>query len=87
MADGRNHVPCCERNQVPDVCQDMCVGEYTMQTDDVRTHLSCGAFTAPTLACIAEGIGKNYVKYFNFTTFCTPDTFRHITIQTCSPRC
>ena len=27
-----------------------------MQTDDVRTHLSCGSFTAPTLACITEGI-------------------------------
>ena len=26
MADGRNHVPCCERNQVPDICQDMCIG-------------------------------------------------------------
>ena len=58
MADGKNHVPCCERNNVPDVCQDMCVGEYTEQTDDVRTHLSCGAFTAPTLACISEGVGK-----------------------------
>jgi hypothetical protein len=56
MADGKNHVPCCERNNVPDVCQDMCVGEYTEQTDDVRTHLSCGAFTAPTLACISEGV-------------------------------
>ena len=58
MADGRNHVPCCERNQVPDICQDMCIGDYTLQSDDVRTHLSCGAYTAPTLACIAEGIGK-----------------------------
>lgn len=58
MADGRNHVPCCERNQVPDICQDMCSGEYTVQTDDVRSHLACGSFTAPTLACIAEGIGK-----------------------------
>lgn len=68
MADGRNHVPCCQRNLVPDVCQDMCVGEYTVQTDDVRTHLSCGGYTAPTLACIAEGIGTprekfNYILY------------------------
>ena len=77
MADGRNHVPCCERNQVPDVCQDMCVGQYTMQTDDVRTHLSCGSFTAPTLACIAEGIGK-ILKRITSTFFNTfsifPDT-------------
>ena len=58
MADGKNHVPCCERNNIPDICQDMGVGEYTEQTDDVRTHLSCGSFTAPTLACISEGVGK-----------------------------
>ena len=88
MADGRNHVPCCERNQVPDICQDMCIvmkisyfqndksklnlytlffsvllGDYTFQTDDVRTHLSCGAYTAPTLACIAEGIGKSLTQF------------------------
>ena len=56
MAAGRNHVPCCEQAQVPDVCQDMCVGAYTIQTDDVRTHISCAAYTAPTLACIAEGV-------------------------------
>ena len=31
MAAGRNHVPCCEKAQVPDVCQDMCVGTYTVQ--------------------------------------------------------
>jgi hypothetical protein len=36
----------------------MCIGEYTLQTDDVRTHISCSAFTAPTLACIAEGVSK-----------------------------
>lgn len=28
MADGRNHMPCCEKKQIPDVCQDMCRGEY-----------------------------------------------------------
>ena len=26
------------------------------QTDDARTHISCAAYTAPTLACIAEGV-------------------------------
>ena len=31
MADGRNHVPCCERNQVPDICQDMCIGMKILQ--------------------------------------------------------
>ena len=32
------------------------VPRYTRQTDDVRTHFSCSAHTAATLACIAEGI-------------------------------
>ena len=36
----------------------MCIGEYTVQTEDVRTHISCSAYTAPTLACIAEGVSE-----------------------------
>ena len=35
MAAGRNHVPCCEKALVPDVCQDMCVGTYTVQARDL----------------------------------------------------
>ena len=34
----------------------MCYGEYSVHNDDARSHVSCNAFTAPTLACIAEGI-------------------------------
>ncbi len=41
----------------------MCVGEYTVQTDDVRTHISCSAYTAPTLACIAEGISELLISF------------------------
>jgi hypothetical protein len=36
----------------------MCVGEYNEHSDDARTHVSCSAYTAPTLACIAEGISE-----------------------------
>ena len=61
IAAGRNHVPCCERAGVPDVCQDMCLGQYTVQTDDARSHVSCSAYTAPTLVCIAEGVGKHFI--------------------------
>ena len=60
MADGRNHVPCCQKANVPDLCQDMCVGEYTTKTDALKSHISCSAYTAPTLACIAEGVSKCY---------------------------
>ncbi|TRY80837.1 hypothetical protein TCAL_04329 [Tigriopus californicus] len=56
MADGRNHVPCCEEARIPDICQDMCSGAYTRRSDALKTHLACSQYTAPTLACIAEGI-------------------------------
>ncbi|GFG31451.1 hypothetical protein Cfor_07805, partial [Coptotermes formosanus] len=56
MADGRNHVPCCIQEGVPDICQDVCRGEYTVITDNIKTHFSCSAYTEETLACIVEGI-------------------------------
>lgn len=59
MADGRNHVPCCIQERVPDICQDVCRGEYTAITDNIKTHFSCSAYTEQTLACITEGIGIN----------------------------
>lgn len=58
MADGRNHVPCCVQERVPDICTDICRGEYTVITDNVKTHFSCSSYTEQTLACIVEGIGK-----------------------------
>ncbi|XP_066261909.1 Ig-like and fibronectin type-III domain-containing protein 1 [Euwallacea similis] len=56
MADGRNHVPCCVHERVPDICQDVCRGEYTAITQNIKTHFSCSAYTEQTLACIMEGI-------------------------------
>ncbi|KAK6628150.1 hypothetical protein RUM43_001962 [Polyplax serrata] len=56
MADHRNHVPCCIEEGVPDICQDVCRGEYTVITDNIKTHFSCSAYTEQTLACIVEGI-------------------------------
>nr|CAI5827663.1 unnamed protein product [Callosobruchus analis] len=56
MADGRNHVPCCIQERVPDICQDVCRGEYTAITDNIKTHFSCSTYTEQTLACIVEGI-------------------------------
>ena len=57
MADGRNHMPCCVEAGIPDVCTDLCRGEYTEQTDKIKSLFSCSTYTAPTLACIAAGIG------------------------------
>lgn len=56
MADGRNHMPCCEKKGIPDVCQDMCRGEYTPFTDKLRSRISCSAHTISGLECILEGI-------------------------------
>ncbi|KAK4873942.1 hypothetical protein RN001_013302 [Aquatica leii] len=56
MADGRNHVPCCVQERIPDICQDVCKGEYTTITDNIKTHFSCASYTEQTLACIVEGI-------------------------------
>jgi hypothetical protein len=63
MADGRNHVPCCIQEKVPDICQDVCRGEYTVITENIKTHFSCQSFTEQTLACIVEGIGNCLHKY------------------------
>ncbi|CAB3252923.1 unnamed protein product [Arctia plantaginis] len=56
MADGRNHVPCCVQERVPDICQDVCRGEFTPVTDNIKTHYSCSSYMEKTLACIVEGI-------------------------------
>lgn len=56
MADHRNHVDCCEREAIPDICQDLCRGEYTLQKDSIQSHFSCTAYTERTLMCISEGI-------------------------------
>lgn len=56
MTDGRNHVPCCIQERVPDICQDVCRGDYTAITDNIKTHFSCSSYTEQTLACIVEGI-------------------------------
>ncbi|CAH0694433.1 unnamed protein product [Spodoptera exigua] len=56
MADGRNHVPCCVQERVPDICQDVCRGEFTPVTDNIKTHYSCASYMEKTLACIVEGI-------------------------------
>lgn len=58
MADGRNHLPCCEQKEIPDICQDMCRGEYTPFTDLLKTRVSCIHHTLPGLQCILEGVEK-----------------------------
>lgn len=54
LADGRNHAPCCERQQVPNTCASICRGEFT--ADRVREYFTCADYVAPVLACVAQGI-------------------------------
>jgi hypothetical protein len=54
LADGRNHSPCCERQQVPSTCSSICRGQFT--ADRVREYFTCADYVAPVLACVAQGI-------------------------------
>ena len=47
-------------------CSDLCRGEYTAQSDKIKSLFSCAVWTAPTLACIAVGVGKNLDKCFHY---------------------
>lgn len=54
LTDGRNHLPCCERQNIPLLCRPVCVGNFTLST--VTDHFTCLNYAAPLLACVAEGI-------------------------------
>merc|ERR1719322_996152 len=41
---------------IPQACSDLCRGEYTAQSDSIKSLFSCAIYTAPTLACIAVGV-------------------------------
>ena len=51
---GRNNLNCCRRQNIPNPCLSVCVGNFTLST--VTDHMICMDFAAPMLACIAEGI-------------------------------
>ncbi|RWS23337.1 Ig-like and fibronectin type-III domain-containing protein C25G4.10, partial [Leptotrombidium deliense] len=54
LSDGRNHMPCCKKQNVPNVCLPTCIGEYTLST--IYEHVTCLQYSAPVLSCIAEGV-------------------------------
>lgn len=59
---------------MPDICQDLCRGEYTMQEDRIQSHFSCTAYTEATLMCISEGIGESAVLQVEVRGTCNPDS-------------
>ena len=61
MADGRNHQPCCLKMGVPEVCTDLCKGEYNKKTDNIKTIFNCREHMPRTLACIAAGVGEDFL--------------------------
>ncbi|XP_043212937.1 Ig-like and fibronectin type-III domain-containing protein 2, partial [Amphibalanus amphitrite] len=56
MADGRNHMPCCEEQGVPAMCSGICRGQYVTQRDSIKDHFSCVAFSSIMLNCVARGL-------------------------------
>ena len=54
LTDGRNHVPCCEQQNIPRICHGSCAGKYTLTT--ALQHVVCLDYAIPTLTCIAQGI-------------------------------
>ena len=58
FADGRNHMPCCEQQGVPDMCSGICRGEYFSQEDRIRDHFSCIQFSHTMINCVAGGLGR-----------------------------
>ena len=54
LVDGRNHMPCCEKQSIPKTCVQICVGNFSLAT--VTEHFSCMDYAAPLLSCISEGI-------------------------------
>lgn len=54
LADGRDHMPCCRKQNIPETCRPVCVGNFSLTT--VLDHFTCMHYTAPVLACIAEGV-------------------------------
>lgn len=61
MADGRDHQPCCLKMGVPEVCTYLCKGEYNKKTDNIKTIFNCREHMPRTLACIAAGVGEDFL--------------------------
>lgn len=53
-SDGKNHVPCCKRRGLPDVCLDFCLGVIPPSLD--TEHLQCLNRSLEIIMCYEEGI-------------------------------
>lgn len=51
---GRNHLPCCQRQSVPSLCQPSCTGKY--QLEKALDHAICHEHSKTILFCISEGL-------------------------------
>lgn len=54
ISDGRNHLPCCQRQQVPQLCQPSCSGRYSLEK--ALDHAICHEHSKTILFCIADGL-------------------------------
>jgi len=56
LGDGRDHLPCCVDAGIPEMCSDLCKGEFNTKTGSIKITSTCREFVQPTLSCIATGI-------------------------------
>lgn len=54
ISDGRNHLPCCQRQNVPQLCQPSCTGRYSLEK--ALDHAICHEHSKTILFCIADGL-------------------------------
>ena len=58
MADGKNHMPCCFNDGIPESCSNLCKGNFRPGIDSIAVSTFCKKYIPPTLSCIALGRGK-----------------------------
>jgi DB module len=85
MADGRNHMPCCEKKMIPDLCQDMCRGEYTPFSDLLKSRISCAvmnclSFKLKQFFCILAFL-LSFPHFSNFSLIIITKTLSIINIR------
>ncbi|KAF7493386.1 Ig-like and fibronectin type-III domain-containing protein 2 [Sarcoptes scabiei] len=54
ISDGRNHLPCCQKQQVPKLCQPSCSGRYSLEK--ALDHAICHEHSKTILFCISDGL-------------------------------
>ena len=55
MTNGKNHMPCCFNDGIPESCSNLCKGHFRPGIDSIVVSTFCKKYIPPTLSCIALG--------------------------------